>query len=85
MGLFVEIVGWLGSIAVLSAYLMVSFNWGKENKKLYQVLNLFGSICLIINTAYHHAYPSAFVNLIWLIIAIVALFNIRKMKKVRPY
>ena len=36
-----------------------------------------GSIFLVINTLYYHAYPSAFVNVIWIGIALAAGFRIR--------
>jgi hypothetical protein len=42
------------------------------------VLNVTGSICLVINTFFFSAYPSTFVNIVWLIIAIFALLNMRK-------
>ncbi len=32
---------------------------------------------LVINTIYYHAYPSAFVNVIWIGIALVAGFRVR--------
>jgi hypothetical protein len=39
----------------------------------YYGLNIVGSACLIVNTLYHHAIPSAVVNVIWVFIALVAL------------
>jgi hypothetical protein len=39
------------------------------------MLNLFGSIFLMTNTIYFGAYPSTFVNLVWLFIAIFALLR----------
>ena len=80
--LIIDITGWAGSICVLAAYGMLSTHKVNAHSKLYQALNIIGSLCLIINTFFYSAYPSAFVNIVWLIIAIFALFNIyRSVKK----
>lgn len=84
MKIFIDIIGWIGSLEVIAAYLLVSFEFGKVNKKVYQGLNLTGSLFLIINTIYHGAYPSAFVNVIWMIIAFISLRNLSKIKSIKP-
>ncbi len=66
-----DLAGWIGALVLLLAYGMVSF------KKLrpsgwYQLLNAIGSGLLIVNTVYHRAYPSAFVNIVWILIAVSA-------------
>lgn len=60
--LVVNIIGWLGSAAVIIAYALVSTNRVNGDSLIYQLLNLIGSIFLIVNTAYLGALPSAFVN-----------------------
>jgi hypothetical protein len=79
--LFIDIIGWVGSVFVVAAYGMLSMNKLTANSKLYQALNIAGSICLIINTIYYYAYPSTFVNIVWLFIAVFALINIFRAKK----
>jgi len=78
IGLIVNIIGWVGSAAVLIAYLAVSTNRLKGDSIPYQTLNLFGSIFLMTNTIYFGAYPSTFVNFVWLFIAIFALVRAAK-------
>jgi len=78
MGLLVEIFGWLGSVAVLLAYWLISTERVKSTSIFYQGLNLGGSICLIMNTAYYHAYPSTLVNGVWSLIAIFTLIQLRR-------
>jgi len=73
--IIIEIIGWIGSVAVVAAYLLVSYNKVKSDSYFYQFLNLLGSICLIINTFYHNAFPSMIVNIIWSFIAIAVLFK----------
>jgi len=41
----------------------------------YYLLNIIGSACLIVNTIYHHAIPSAVVNVIWIFIAVMSLIK----------
>jgi hypothetical protein len=79
--ILIEILGWLGSLLVLIAYTM------NMNKKLpadsagYYALNIAGSAFLIINTAYHHAFPSMVVNVIWVIIPVVTIIKYQLNKK----
>jgi hypothetical protein len=76
--LIIDIIGWLGAIFVLYAYLMVSTRKLEGNSLHYQTANILGALCLIINTYYHRAYPSAVVNLIWIGIAIYSLISKNK-------
>lgn len=75
--LAVDLVGWLGAGLLLLAYGLVSFQKLRADSGHYQLLNAVGSCCLIVNTVYYRAYPSAFVNLIWIIIAVVASYRMR--------
>lgn len=73
---YVDILGWIGSAAVVTAYALISLHKTTGGSRLYQVLNLVGSVGLVVNTAYYRAYPSTFVNLVWLVIAAFALVKI---------
>ena len=73
----IDIVGWLGSVFVVAAYFSVSYERFRMSPFMYQLLNAAGSLCLIVNTAYYRAYPSASVNVIWLFIALIALIRHR--------
>ena len=79
--LHVDIIGWSGAILVLVAYAMVSSAKLTGDDLRYQILNLFGSIFLLINAFYHHALPSSVVNVIWIMIAIYMLVRIMKRNK----
>jgi hypothetical protein len=76
--LFINLIGWIGSAAVLLAYALVSSKRVQGDSVAYQVLNLFGSVCLLINTIYWGAYPSSFVNIVWTGIALFALIGIAR-------
>jgi formate hydrogenlyase subunit 3/multisubunit Na+/H+ antiporter MnhD subunit len=70
---FINIIGWLGSAAVLTAYILISTGRLGSKSITYHLLNLFGGAGLVVNATYYGAYPSAFVNIIWLLIAIAAI------------
>ncbi len=74
---WIDLIGWIGSAEVIAAYVMISY-FTITSKLLYQVLNLTGAIFLIINTFYYEAYPSTFTNFVWVTIALVALFRLKK-------
>ena len=73
---FINIFGWIGSVAVISAYGLISANKVNSMSRVYQLLNLLGSVFLVVNTAYYHAFPSTVVNLVWLVIAASTLVRI---------
>jgi hypothetical protein len=70
--LIIDLAGWLGAGILLAAYAMVSFDKLRAESFRYQFLNGVGSLLLIVNTVYYRAYPSAFVNVVWIIIAFLA-------------
>jgi hypothetical membrane protein len=81
MNILIEVLGWIGSIAILAAYGLNSFQKIKSDSVLFQVLNLTGGIFLILNSIYHEAYPFTFINSIWVLIALPALIKILSKKK----
>ena len=73
---FIDIIGWIGAVEVVAAYAMNSYGKMTGDSVLFQILNLTGAIFLIANTWYNKAYPSMVINIIWTVIAIVALIKI---------
>ncbi len=65
-----EIVGWLGALCILVAYMIGSFGWVQPQSYLYQGLNLLGAIGLLVNAHKNKAYPSFILNGIWILIGI---------------
>jgi len=78
MKISIDVMGWIGALLILTAYALISFGKVKGNSVKYQLLNIFGSIFLVINTYYYGAIPSTLVNIIWAIIAFFAIFAIVK-------
>ena len=69
----INILGWIGAIALLIAYALISARRLEGDSTSYQLLNLVGSILLMLNTLYYRAYPSSFLNLFWMGVALYAL------------
>ena len=81
--IYVNVLGWVGSVAVVTAYSLISLQKLRSDSKIYQWLNLIGSVGLAVNTAYFRAYPSTVVNVVWLLIACSALVRIWRTQSVR--
>jgi hypothetical protein len=78
MDLFINILGWIGSVEVLAAYGLNSYQKIKSDSILFYVLNLTGGLLLIVYSVYKEAFPNAFINIVWVIIALVALMKVGK-------
>lgn len=79
-----EAYGWIGGVALISAYALVSFGKISAQGAAFQWLNLAGSLMLAANSAWHHAWPSASVNLIWIGVGIAALLRGRRARRAGP-
>ena len=75
-----DILGWVGMALVLIAYALLSTN-KINNGKLYQILNLIASLCMAIGVFPKNAWFSFALQVVWGIIAIVALIKIKDKKE----
>jgi hypothetical protein len=78
--LAVEIAGWAGALLILLAYVLVTIGRLTGQSLAFQWLNLLGAAGFIINGWWHRALPSASLNVIWMLIAAVALWRLWKRK-----
>lgn len=74
-GVVLDVGGWIGALVLVVAYGLIS--WGRTGggSGIYQSLNLAGSLLLLVNAAWHHAWPSSTVNLVWIGIGVSALIR----------
>jgi hypothetical protein len=75
-----EVIGWLGAACVLWAYYLISSGKITGESLFFQWINFIGAIMLIVHTLYVEAYPSAFVNIVWLLISIMGLWKLYRKK-----
>jgi uncharacterized membrane protein len=73
--IIIETIGWLASVLIVGSYALNL--WGKieTNSKTYMWANIVVGLFFVINTYFHHAYPSMVVNIIWVIIALILLIK----------
>ena len=74
-----DILGWIGMILVLVAYGLLSTNKA-ENGKLYQMLNLIAATFMAIGLFPTKAWFSFTLQVIWALIAVVAIIKLYKKK-----
>ena len=75
-----DILGWIGMVLVLIAYLLLSTN-KINNGKVYQILNLLASLFMAIGLLPKNAWFSFALQVIWGIIAVVALIKMASKKE----
>ncbi|MGW9415802.1 CBU_0592 family membrane protein [Arthrobacter cupressi] len=77
VGLWLDIAGWGGAVAILASYLSVSMGWLRAGRR-FQAANLVGSVAFIINGSYYGAWPSVVTNVAWFVISAVALVRMQR-------
>lgn len=69
----VAIIGWLGVIFYIMAYLLLSIGKLTPGNPLFHLLNILGATGLITDSAYHKDSPNLVVNVVWLLIGLFAI------------
>lgn len=80
MDVLLTAVGWVGAALLLTGYALVSSSRMSGDGVAYQLINLTGSVSLMINSAYSSAWPSAGLNLVWAAIGVVALAKLARLR-----
>jgi len=71
----IEIIGWTAAAMMLSAYMLLTSGRLGSSSGVYQWLNVLSGAGFIVNSGWNGAYPSAFLNLIWMAIGLYGLFR----------
>ena len=72
----ISFLGWYGVVAVVVAYVLISFSLVSSNALVYQLLNLSGALGIMIETYYKKDYQPFWLNLIWAGIALIAIIKL---------
>ena len=75
MKITIEIIGWTAAAMMLSAYMLLTSGRLGSSSGVYQWLNVLSGAGFIVNSGWNGAYPSAFLNLIWMAIGLYGLFR----------
>ncbi|MDZ4714748.1 MAG: hypothetical protein SH819_04695 [Cytophagales bacterium] len=76
MEILIDVLGWSGSVMVILAYGLNSYQRLTSGSLGFVLLNLFGGIFLIIYSYYYSAFANTFINVVWVLIAIPALIRL---------
>ena len=71
--LFIDILGWTGSILYLLAYALVSAKKTEGDSLLYQGINILAGSLLVIYTLALGAYATTGLNAVWVVIGLLTL------------
>lgn len=74
--LIIEIAGWYGAAGILGAYTLVSFGVIDSGGLIFQLLNLTGASGILAVSIYKRVGQSIVLNVVWSIVAIVAIIGI---------
>lgn len=80
MNFMTEIIGWIGSALVLVAYAL-TVKGGGRFVFLCNYFNLFGAAFVAVNCYYNTSFPSLFLNIIWMGIALIGITNQKYLTK----
>lgn len=75
MKIFIEWYAWYGTCAIIAAYALLSFSILKSTDLTYQFLNGTGALGLVINAFSDKDYQAGVLNILWTIIAGVAIIK----------
>jgi hypothetical protein len=69
----IETLGWVGTVTYLIAYALVSSKKAEGNSILYQGMNIFAGVLLVIYSLYLKAYATTGLNAVWALIGLYTL------------
>lgn len=72
----INILGWYGVAAILSAYILLNLNVVSSQSMSYQLLNVTGAICIAYDSFKDKDYQPVVLNIIWAIVAVIAIVKI---------
>ena len=75
MHYMVESVGWAAAAMMLSAYVLLTLGKVSSRSKAYHWLYILSGAGFIINSGWNGAYPSAFINVVWMFIGLYGLLG----------
>jgi hypothetical protein len=72
----IDIAGWVGSVCLVTAYGLNSYQVIKSDSFVFYLLNIIGGIFLIVYSVSKAAYANTFINVVWVVITIPAFFRL---------
>ena len=70
-----ELIGWYGTVAIVLAFALVSFEVLPATSLFYQILNGTGALGIVYISFKKKAYQPGILNIIWAVIAGIAIIR----------
>jgi hypothetical protein len=75
-----QLIGWIGTVLFILSYGLLSTKKLGPDTIIYQLMNLLGALCLVINAFGIEDSPTLVINIIWMCISMYAIITVRKKK-----
>lgn len=75
MRVVVELIGWSGAVLIVTAYAQAARGRWPATGRLSALVNVLAGVCLVINSAYHGAFPVVGLNSVWATVGAIALIR----------
>jgi len=73
-----QVIGVLGMICVVYAYLAIEKGWLDRDQKRYYFINLFGATLLTISLIFKFNLGSFLIEMFWILISVEGLLRINR-------
>ncbi len=70
-----EALGWIGVVAILAAYALLTLRIWSNTSMLYFVFNGIGAVGILIDALAQKNWQPAVLNLFWLILAVIGAIS----------
>ena len=70
------LIGLLGASLALLAYFLISTGKLRSDQMAFPLLNMIGSMGILVSLYWQFNLPSAMINAIWVVISIVGIWRI---------
>lgn len=74
--MIIEIYGWVGTVLIIGAYALVSFSFISSGSIIYQLLNFFGALGIILSSHVKRNMQPVILNVFWGLIALIAIIKL---------
>lgn len=79
MKLTIEVIGWIGAALILGAYALLSAGRLRADSLTYHLMNILGAAGFVVNSGWNGAFPSAAMNVVWILIGVYAVRQRRRL------
>lgn len=78
-----DMIGMTGVSLVLSAYGLLNINKMSSDSLVYQLMNLIGSILLLISLCFNFNLSSVIIEVVWITFSVVGIVRVYRARQVR--